>query len=69
MTNTNIANTQFIAGKRYTQTLMNPKTFKNERWTYEVEKRDVIVMAISGKYAMVRRPKYYPYICKLKDLS
>lgn len=58
-----------VVGKHYTQTLTIPKTFKNERWIYETEKRDVILMAVSGKYAMVRRSGCMPYVCPLKDLS
>lgn len=32
------------------------------------ELREVTVLAVSGKWAMVRRPRSVPYICPLKEL-
>lgn len=59
----------FHLGARYTHTIQHPKIFIAGKWIYETEKREVILMAVSGKYAMVRRPRCVPYVCSTKDLS
>lgn len=41
---------------------------KDGRWVRSEEDRDVIVMAIGGRYAMVRRPRAVPYVAPLKEL-
>ena len=35
----------------------------------KIDKRNVIVMAIHGKHAMVKRPKCVPYVCKADCLE
>lgn len=37
-------------------------------WGEEVEDRDVILMALIGSWAMVRRPKCAPYVCGVKEI-
>ena len=51
------------------QEITKPHKFDGKRWSYIVELRDVEVMAISGKYAMVRRKGALPYVCMVKELS
>jgi len=35
---------------------------------FEIEDRDVILMAVSGRYAMVRRPRCTVYVAEIKYL-
>lgn len=60
---------QLKIGNHYTQTVKNPKSFDGSKWTHDVEQRDVVLLAVSGVYAMVRRPGCMPYVCTIKDLS
>ena len=55
--------------KTYVQTVMHPKSFKDHKWTYETERRVVVLMAIVGIYAMVRRKRCSPYVCNVKELT
>ena len=55
--------------KTYIQTVMHPKSFKDHKWTYEIENRPVVLMAIVGRHAMVRRKGCTPYVCKVKELT
>jgi len=56
-------------GRRYIQRITSPDKLKAGKWTYETEDRDVILMAVSGKYAMVRRKGCSPYVCDVRELS
>jgi len=38
-------------------------------WVYHEAARDVILLAVSGSWAMVRRPKCAPYCCPLKEIA
>lgn len=55
--------------KTYIQTVMHPKSFKDHKWTYETERRAVVLMAIVGMHAMVRRKGCTPYVCGTKELK
>ena len=55
--------------KTYIQTVMHPKSFKDHKWTYEIESRPVVLMAIVGIHAMVRRKGCNPYVCNVKELT
>ena len=45
-----------------------PENFTGGRWTYKTEEFQVIVMAVVGAHAMVRRPRCEPFIAKAKEL-
>ncbi len=56
--------------------LNKPCVHNAKRWTVTNGKMvevinpiDVTLMAISGKYAMVRRKDAMPYVCELKELK
>lgn len=55
-------------GKHRVHRCVTPDRFTGGKWTYRTEDRDVVVMAISGKWAMVRRPRCVPYVCEVKEL-
>ena len=55
--------------KTYIQTIRNPVSFKDRKWTYETERREVTLMAIVKNYAMVRRKSCMPYVVSVKELS
>lgn len=59
-----------MRARKMTHVVKCPKSF-NARfgWSYETERRNVTVLAISGRYAMVRRPGYAPYVCPVKELE
>ena len=59
---------QFI-GKHIIHHLKLPKEFKDSKWIFEKEDRDVILMAIFNKWAMVGRFKCVPYVCRVEELS
>lgn len=46
-----------------------PKSYKNGKWEYDVEKFEVALMCSSGIYCRVRRPRAYPFVVELKDLT
>jgi hypothetical protein len=56
-------------GKRCVHVATNPKAFKAGKWEYETDRREVVLMAVSGKFAMVRRPRCGPYVCSVKELE
>lgn len=38
-------------------------------WTYDMQLWDVKVMAIAGGYAMARRPRSAPFVCRIDELE
>ncbi len=56
-------------GRCYIHSITLPDKLKAGKWTYVTEERDVVLMAISRGYAMVRRKGCFPYVCKLSELS
>lgn len=46
-----------------------PGTRSPIRWKKWTERRPVLVLAINGPWAMVRRPRCAPYVCPTRDLS
>jgi len=46
-----------------------PKGFDGKKWSYEINQFEVIVLAVVGKVAMVKRSKCYPIIVDTKDLE
>ena len=50
-------------------TRSDPVAFDGKKWTYEVKKFEVVVMARSGKYAMVKRPRCLPFVCLPSELG
>ena len=50
----------------YRQTL--PEKFDGKKWTYKTVEYEVIVMAVVGKHAMVRRPRCLPFVVDVKSL-
>ena len=52
--------------------ILNKKTpinFDGKQWTYETSEIEVIVMSLSGKYAMVRRKGCMPFVVEVKKRS
>lgn len=56
-------------GKHVTHVARMGKQIIKGEVQWEIETRDVILMAFSGNYAMVRRPGKMPYVCLLSDLK
>lgn len=56
-------------GKHCVHRASNPVNLVNGKWQYKVEMRDVILMARSGTWAMVRRPRCAPYVCLIRELQ
>ena len=56
-------------GKRYTHRHSTPFALTRAGWTYKDDLRDVLLMAISGKYTMVRRRHAMPYVCPVNELE
>lgn len=46
-----------------------PVAFDGQKWTYEIEKFEVVVLARSGNYAMVKRPLCFPFVCMQSELA
>ena len=46
-----------------------PISYKNEKWTYEKVTREVMLMAVYDRFAMVCVPKCAPYVCYVKELK
>lgn len=46
-----------------------PDKFDGKKWTHKTEEFEVIVLAIAGRYAMVRRPRCMPFVVNAKDLE
>jgi hypothetical protein len=60
---------QKIINEHYKQRFFYPDTLKNVKWQHKVAYLDVILLAVSGKYAMVKRDSNSaPYICDMADL-
>ena len=55
-----------LVGKHISHICSSPESF--HKWAYSVERRDVILLALSGKWAMVRRPGCVPYVCEVSEL-
>lgn len=45
-----------FVGKRVVHVSVSPVAFVQSKWTYATERREVILMAVSKSWAMVRRP-------------
>jgi len=58
-----------LVGKHVSHIHAAPETHHNGKWTYSIERRNVVLLALSGKWAMVRRPGCMPYVCEVKELS
>lgn len=57
-------------GKRVIHKSKLPDTYDHKTgWTYSEESRDVILMAVSGSWAMVRRPRCVPYCAPLREIE
>ena len=41
---------------------------RDKLWRKWIDEREVIVMAVVGRYAMVRRPRCGPYVCLVREL-
>ena len=57
-----------MRAQRMIHRVSTPVSCDGKKWKYETEDRDVVVLAIVGKYAMVRRPRCLPYVADVKDL-
>jgi hypothetical protein len=58
-----------FVGKRVIHVCESPVAFVQSKWTYATERREVILMAVSKSWAMVRRPKAVPYVCQVRELE
>lgn len=58
-----------FVGKRVIHVCDSPVAFVQSKWTYVTDRREVILMAVSKSWAMVRRPKAVPYVCQVKELE
>ena len=56
-------------GRHFIQHIISPDKLVAGKWTYTTEDRDVVLMAVVGIYAMVRRKGCVPYVCDVKELS
>jgi hypothetical protein len=57
-----------MVGRHIVHLKTSPRSYQNGKWQYETEERDVILMAVSGKWAMIRRPRCAPYTAEVKEL-
>lgn len=55
-------------GKHITHHSITPEKFVKGKWFYKTEDRDIILMGVVGKWAMIRRPKACPYVVEVKEL-
>ena len=58
-----------MAKQKAVHRLLIPERFDSRKWIYREEIRDVIVMAIIGEWAMVRRPRCVPYTAPKKEIE
>ncbi len=58
-----------MKGKRVIHHVKTPSAYRNGVWTYSEEDRAVIVLAVSGGWAMVRRPRCVPYVARVSELA
>lgn len=56
-------------GSKVIHVAKQPVIFQGMEWSYKTERRLVKLMAISGNWAMVRRPHCVPYVVALKELE
>lgn len=42
---------------------------KDGKFVDEADRFEVVVMAIVGRYAMVRRPRAIPFVCTMNELA
>ena len=47
----------------------NVPYIENGKWANRIEERNVVVMAISGGYAMVKSPRCMPYVARAKEVK
>jgi hypothetical protein len=47
----------------------SPTHMENGLWQFNVEAREVWVMATADGWAMVRRPRCAPYVCRERELE
>lgn len=57
--------------KEPTQAIHNYPMVRVERGKFVpyIDKRDVVILAVSGKWAMVRRPGAVPYVAALDQIE
>jgi len=55
--------------KRVIHVAVKIDEFVDSGWTYKTDRREVVLMAVSKSWAMVRRPRAVPYVCQLKELE
>lgn len=41
----------------------------NGKWKTLIDHRKVVVLSVTGNYAMVRRPRAMPYVAPIKELE
>jgi len=56
-------------GKKCHHVVISPSNRPCSRGIMEVDCREVTLMAVSGKWAMVRRPRCAPYVTQLVQLE
>ena len=56
-------------GTHVIHTAIRSREFIEGKWHSFTERRDVILIAVSGRHAMVKRPYCIPYVANLKELS
>lgn len=61
-------NAEIKVGKRCIHRIAVPTVFRRNEWEYDVQMRDVKVLAISGVWAMVRLKGCAPYVASVKEL-
>lgn len=57
-----------LVGRHVVHRKISPRLKPGCGWMKETEDRDVVLMALVGAWAMVRRPKCAPYICFASEL-
>lgn len=58
---------QAVVGRHIVHRVFSPRPLTGE-WNRDYENRDVVLMAVSGAWAMVRRPGCIPYTVMVKEL-
>lgn len=58
-----------LVGKPAIHVVKVPVSFTGTGWKYETERREVVVMAVAGTWAMVRRKGCMPYTAMVKELE
>ena len=57
-----------LIGRHVVHRKISPRLKPGGGWMKETEDRDVVLMALVGAWAMVRRPKCAPYVCSASEL-